>query len=56
MIDVSYEARTGQLVEEIPTSAPSEVDAVLAAAAAAASVVAATPPAERRHGGSCPAA
>jgi NADP-dependent aldehyde dehydrogenase len=47
MTDISYDARTGQVVEEIPTSTPSEVDAALAAAAAVASEVAATPPAER---------
>jgi NADP-dependent aldehyde dehydrogenase len=45
--DISYDARTGQAVEEIPTSTRSEVDAALAAAAAAAPVVAATAPAER---------
>ena len=48
MTDISYDARTGQPAEEIPTSALSEVDEVLAEAAAAAPVVAATPPAERK--------
>ncbi|HEX6360989.1 aldehyde dehydrogenase family protein [Actinophytocola sp.] len=48
MTDVSYDARTGRVVEEIPTSTLSEVDAVLAAAAAVAPVAAATPPATRK--------
>lgn len=47
MTDISYDARIGQAVEEIPTSTLTEVDSALAAAAAAAPVVAATPPAER---------
>jgi NADP-dependent aldehyde dehydrogenase len=47
MTDISYDARTGQPVEEIPISTPSEVDAALAAAAAAAPVVAATSPTDR---------
>ncbi|MFL6120178.1 aldehyde dehydrogenase family protein, partial [Actinophytocola sp.] len=49
MTDISYDARTGGAVEEVPTSSASEVDAGLAAAAAAAPVVAATPPAERKR-------
>lgn len=48
MTDISYDARTGQPVEEIPSNTLSEVDDVLVAAAAAAPVVAATPPAERK--------
>jgi NADP-dependent aldehyde dehydrogenase len=48
MTDVSYDARTGQPVEEIPVSTLSEVDAVLAEAAVAAPVVAATSPVERK--------
>ncbi len=47
MTDLSYDARTGQAVEEVATSAPSEVDTALAAAAAAAPGIAATPPARR---------
>lgn len=49
MTDVSFDARTGQPVEELPTSTLSEVDGTLAAAAAAAPEVAATSPAERRN-------
>jgi NADP-dependent aldehyde dehydrogenase len=48
MTDISYDARTGQPVEELLTSSLSEVDAVLAEAAAAAPVVATTPPSERK--------
>jgi NADP-dependent aldehyde dehydrogenase len=48
MTDISYDARTGEAVEELTASTVSEVDEALAMAAAVAPAMAATPPATRR--------
>lgn len=46
--DTSYDARTGEVVEHLEVSTPSDVAAALAAAESAAPLLASAPPAQRR--------